>query len=145
MRATLKANLVFDTADLPLHPGVRGRDILHRYQIFTAGPFNLDLRVERGRQPSIALLVGQIDSGDAPSAPLRDVSVALVVEERTIAQTRTDSFGGFELEYEPDVRMRLALEVPGERVLVVPVERQITRQTDGRRSDPYQMAASALG
>lgn len=107
---TLVARLTYDSA-LDLQPaGARSSRAAGRQMLYEAGDFSLDLRVDRERDSMQVTLVGQIASQKDAKSQLANLPVELVSGKKIIAQTTSNEFGEFSLEYVP--RRNMWLSVP---------------------------------
>jgi hypothetical protein len=103
----LIAHLVYDSLAAPELAGVRAQSRISRHLLYEAGPFGLDLRLEYERGSSRVTLVGQLLDREQPQRSLSDVSVQLVRGRTQVSRARCNQFGEFQLEYEPQGRLRL--------------------------------------
>jgi len=107
---TLIARLTYDSA-LDLQPaGARASRGAGRQMLYEAGDFSLDLRVDRERDSMQVTLVGQIASQKDFKSRIANLPVELVSGKKIIAQTTSNEFGEFSLEYVP--RRNMWLSVP---------------------------------
>jgi hypothetical protein len=103
----LIARLVFDSIAAPELAGVRAQGGISRHLLYEAGTFGLDLRLEYERGTPRVTLVGQILDREHPERSLSDVSIQIVRGRKEVARTLCNRFGEFQVEYEPDGRLRL--------------------------------------
>lgn len=106
-RQLVIARLVYDSLAAPELHGVRTQNRISRHLLYEAGAFSLDLRVEYERGSSRVTLAGQLLDRERPERSLSDVSIQLVRGRTAIVRTRCNRFGEFQIEYEPDGRLRL--------------------------------------
>jgi hypothetical protein len=103
----LIARLVFDSFAAPELAGVRAQGRISRHLLYEAGTFGLDLRLEYERGTPRVTLVGQILDREHPDRSLSQVSIQIVRGRKEVARTLCNRFGEFQVEYEPDGRLRL--------------------------------------
>lgn len=101
------ARLVFDSFAAPELAGVRAQGRIGRHLLYEAGTFGLDLRLEYERGSPRVTLVGQLLDRQHPERSLSDVSIQIVRGRTELARTLCNRFGEFQIEYEPDGRLRL--------------------------------------
>ena len=90
-------------------------DTLHK-----AATFVVDLRLESQPGSNRVCLVGQILRQADPLRSVQDVLVLLVHDDSNVAESTTNSFGEFQLEFEPDKQNRLSLVLNENRAVVIP-------------------------
>jgi hypothetical protein len=103
----LIARLVFDSFAAPERAGVRAHGRISRHLLYEAGTFGLDLQLEYERGTPRVTLVGQILDREHPGRSLSGVSVQIVRGRTEVARTACNRFGEFQVQYEPDGRLRL--------------------------------------
>jgi hypothetical protein len=103
--------LVYDSFQDPLPAGVRAHHRVGRQVLYEAGPYCVDLRLERDSTPGRMSMAGQIAHRGQPGS-MGTVPVLLMSGKSVLARTRSNQFGEFEMEYERAPRLRLY--VPGE-------------------------------
>ena len=107
------AKLVFDSFREPALAGVRGQQRIARQAMYEAGDYCVDIRMEQERGATTVALVGQIVNRNLPEQKIADVPILLMAGKEILGRARSNSFGEFQLEYEP--RQPLSLHVPVER------------------------------
>jgi hypothetical protein len=113
----LIAQLVYDSAREPLPAGIRTGERLSRRAIFAAGDHQVDLQLDREPTSDVVTLVGQV-VGRVQTSGLADVPVWLMQRDRLVTRTTCNTFGEFQLEYEPrrNLRLLFSLEEVGKRL-----------------------------
>lgn len=113
----LVARLVHDSAREPLAAGLRSQDRLSRRALFAAGDYQVDLQLEREPTSDLVTLVGQV-IGRLRANSLADAPVWLMERESLVERTTCNTFGEFQLEYEPrrNLRLLLPLQDVGKRL-----------------------------
>lgn len=114
----LLGKLVFDGFAEPAMAGVRHAVPSGQQLAFDAGDYCVDLRVQGEIDSSQVAMAGQIVNRKAPEDRLSGLPVALVAGRRVIAETLSNEFGEFSLEYTAARRMRLQIEVANKGVRI---------------------------
>jgi hypothetical protein len=97
--SALVAKLVFDSWTAPLAVGVRTPHSIARQQAYEAGPYLIDLRIERERGNVRTQLTGQIADRRHPQASMNGVPVSLFVDDELLASAHSSRFGEFQLDF----------------------------------------------
>jgi hypothetical protein len=105
------ARLVFDSFRDPLPAGVRMQHRLSRQALYEAGRYSVDVRLEHEKGSRRVTLLGQIGDREQPGQGLADVPVWLVSGKRVLARALSNTFGEFQMDYEPARRLRLYVPV----------------------------------
>jgi hypothetical protein len=115
------ATLVFDSVNQPLTAGVRSGVCESRQLVFDAEGTMVDLVLDTRPQSGTISLVGQVvDKGGTKVAP-RKVAVTLWTETgQPIAETSANEFGEFQLEFAPQDRLRVSVEIAGHKPIRIP-------------------------
>jgi hypothetical protein len=117
------ANLVFDSLLAPALAGVRAAAAAAaRQMVYEAKGLTVDLRFDRTPRSKVISLIGQVLDQKVPRAPLSNVSVMLWTEKGlVVAETRTNGFGEFHMDFEGQNRLRLSIEVPNATLIRIPL------------------------
>jgi hypothetical protein len=102
--------LVYDSFKEPLPAGFRARHRLTRHALYEAADYLLDLRLEYQPGTTKVNLVGQIAHQKQPDRPTMNLPVYLLSGRKIVAQTLSNAFGEFQIEYEPEKHIRLYLQ-----------------------------------
>jgi hypothetical protein len=115
------ATLVFDSLNQPLTAGMRAGVSPSRQLMFDAEGTMVDLVLDTRPQSGTISLVGQVvDKGGTKVAP-RSVAVTLWTETgQPIAETSANEFGEFQLEFAPQDRLRVSVEIAGHKPIRIP-------------------------
>jgi hypothetical protein len=115
------ARLVFDSMSQPLTAGVRSGASEMRQVAFEAEGTMVDLVLDTRPQSGTISLVGQVvDKGGAKIAP-RQVAVIVWTETgQPLAETAANEFGEFQLEFAAQDRLRLSVEIAGQKPIHIP-------------------------
>jgi hypothetical protein len=113
------ANLLFDNVSRPLVAGMRSGAAAARQMIYEAEGLTVDLRLDRIVPSRKVSIVGQVLDNRVPREPLVGAPVVLWTEEGLlVATTEANSFGEFQLEFEPQDGLRLTARVGRRRVQI---------------------------
>jgi hypothetical protein len=113
------AKLVYDSFREPLLAGVRSQQSVAHQLMYTAGPYCIDLRLEKDRDSRTVRLVGQIANREYASDGVPAVPVFLLSRNLVVNKTATNEFGEFTMEYAPRTGLRLFAPIPGENHIEV--------------------------
>ncbi len=102
--------LIFDSAREPLPAGFRAVGVSAQHLLYQAGPILLDLQVERVGQGEQISVIGQVLSQAKPKEGLSNVRVVVSSGDNSVAETRTNKFGEFQLEFKELAGLRLTVE-----------------------------------
>lgn len=137
--------LVYDSLLAPAPAGLRSSWQVGWQALYRAGDCSLDLRVEPELHSSRAALIGQVSSHAAPETAMGDFSVVLKSGKLVVAETRSNRFGEFRMEYEQQKRLQLCVFLEGGgKTIHVPVKRLATDTAIGGRS-PGSRSAKRRG
>ena len=115
------AQLILDTFQQPVLVGVRSKSSATRQLLYKAGPFHIDVRLERLPGSSRLSLVGQVMDAADSRRGLNALPVVLRSGEQKKARTKTNQFGEFQLEFDPAAELHLSFELSREMEVVIPL------------------------
>jgi len=119
--------LIYDSLLVPSAAGLRSSWQVGWQALYRAGDCSVDLRVEPELHSSRAALVGQISSHVAPETEMSDLAVCLKSGKMVVAETRSNRYGEFQMEYEQQKRLQLCVFLEsGGKTIQVPVKRLAT-------------------
>jgi len=107
------AELVYDSFLVPSPAGLRSTWQVGWQGLFHAGDCSVDLRVEPELRSSKASLVGQISDHVAPANAMNDIPVCIRSGKLVVAETRSNRFGEFQMDYEQQARLQLCIYLDG--------------------------------
>jgi hypothetical protein len=119
----IPARVVYERVSGPRPPGTSGLHYTIRQAVFEAGDYAVNLRVDCDPDSGRRVVVGQVGSRSVPPRPLAYVPVWLLSGRAVAARTVSNERGQFQLEYEADGRLRLALPVDSVRRIELPLAR----------------------
>ena len=116
--------LVFDSLESPLTVGVRAEQQVGRQAMYQAGGYCLDFCFDHEAGSQAIALAGQIANLLAPKSRLSNLPVAVAARGAVLAQTVSNEFGEFLLDYPLQRRrLKLYIRVDGEGSIEVPLTR----------------------
>lgn len=104
---TVPVELIFDSFLVPSPAGLRATWQVGWQGLYRAGDCSVDLRIEPELRSARATVIGQISNHAAPSLEMGDILVCLRSGKLVVAETRSNRFGEFQLEYEQQGRLHL--------------------------------------
>jgi hypothetical protein len=137
----LGVRLLFDSGLAPLAAGVRG-SVAARQFLYETDEYYIDLRVEPQHQTSQhhtsqhnAAVVGQVLHRAGKDRAAQGVTVFLQEGGRSIAETSTNQFGEFQLEFDQAQRLSLSVRQGKADDIVLPLYGIDATSTDGKRGN----------
>jgi hypothetical protein len=115
-----KFRLLFDSSLQPAGAGVRG-SVTARQFLFETDDYYIDLRLEPNRSTKSASLVGQVMNRTSSGRAPQEMKVRLCHGLRSVAETATNRFGEFHLEFEADQNLSLALGNSEQNEIILPL------------------------
>jgi hypothetical protein len=107
----IPARLVYDSFREPLPVGMRGQHRISRQALYEAGDYSVDLRLEHERGSSQMTLVGQIANRKRPECDMGNIPVLLMSGKSVLGRALSNTFGEFQMEYQPSQHLRLYVPV----------------------------------
>ena len=99
--------------------------------LYRAGDCSLDVRIEPDLRSSRAALIGQVSNHAAPDRQMSNIPVCLKAGNQIVAETRSNRFGEFQIEYDQQSRLQLHIYLEdGSRCIVAPL-RKIAAEKSG--------------
>lgn len=121
------AQLVFDSMYAPQMAGVRGTQMTGRQLLYRAGPIVIDMRLESDDDSGRYSLTGQVIGSEKDAQGMSDLHVHLLRGQSELANTQTNRFGEFHLEYDSVRDLQVALEVSPVKDVYIPLEGALWR------------------
>jgi len=122
----LAAHLTFDSAAQLYASGARGHRPAARQLMYQAGEYCLDLRLDRQRNTTRVILVGQVANEKHPLLHLARLPVYVMAGKKIVSETASNEFGEFTLEFLPRANLRLCVQVTqGGVQLEIPLKRSL--------------------
>lgn len=128
----IPVELVFDSFLAPAPAGLRSTWQVGWQALYRAGDCSLDVRIEPDLNSSRAALIGQVSNHASPELLMVDVPVCLKAGTEKVAETRSNRFGEFQIEYEQQGRMWLCVYLDGgSRCIMAPLRKIASEQERG--------------
>jgi hypothetical protein len=124
------AQLLFDSFSSPLAAGVRSTSVAARQLLYGSGDYRMDLRIEPQEDSDKVSLSGQILNSANPDQPVGVLPVILRKGEKVLAESLTNKFGEFQLDFELEGSLQLHADLPQGQVLQI---RLVEPVSDGPR------------
>lgn len=115
-----QVRLVFDSALQPATAGVRG-SVSARQFLYETDDFCIDLRLQPHREARLTSVIGQVLSRARSSHSTVAMPVRLCSRESSIAETVTNQFGEFHLEFDHGHDLHLAIGWDQNDAIVLPL------------------------
>jgi hypothetical protein len=116
--------LLYDSFLVPSPAGLRSTWQVGWQALFQAGDCSVDLRVEPELRTSRAAVIGQISNHVLPGTEMADIPVYLKAGKQVVAETRSNRFGEFQMEYEQQARLQLCIYLDeGSKYIQMPLKR----------------------
>jgi hypothetical protein len=128
----IPVELIFDSFLVPAPVGMRSSWQVGWQGLYRAGDCSLDLRIEPEFQSSRAALIGQISNHTLPEIEMANVLICLRLGSVVVAETLSNRFGEFQMEYEQQGRLQLCVHLDGARRIQVPLKKLVAERHVGR-------------
>jgi hypothetical protein len=116
--------LVYDSFLVPAPAGLRATWQVGWQAMYRAGDCSLDLRIEPELYSSRAAVIGQISNHTVPGNRMENIPVYLKAGRLIVAETRSNQFGEFQMEYEQQGRLQLCVYLEdGSKCFQVPLKK----------------------
>jgi hypothetical protein len=116
--------LIYDSFLVPAPAGMRASWQVGWQGLYRAGDCSLDLRIEPELQSSRAAVIGQISNHTVPEIEMANTPVCLRLGRQVVAETVSNRFGEFQMEYEQQGRLQLCVYLDGgARRIQVPLKK----------------------
>jgi hypothetical protein len=107
----IPVELIYDSFLVPSPVGLRATWQVGWQALYRAGDCSLDLRVEPELHSSRAAVIGQISNHVLPGDRMEGISVCVKSGRVVVAETRSNAFGEFQMEYEQQGRLQLCVDL----------------------------------
>lgn len=125
--------LVYDSFLVPAPAGMRASWQVGWQALYRAGDCSLDLRIEPDLQSSRAAVIGQISNHRVPEVEMANIPICLRSGRLVVAETVSNRFGEFQMEYEQQGRLQLCVYLDGgARRMQVPLKKLVADKHAGR-------------
>ena len=119
----LPIELIFDSFLAPAPAGLRTTWQVGWQGLYRAGECSLDLRIEPELKSSKAAVIGQVTNHVSPSMGMGNLAVSLRSGDRIVAQTVSNRFGEFQMEYEQKAPLQLVIRLQDTNLIQVPLKK----------------------
>src|SRR5262249_14093023 len=133
----LPIELIFDSFLAPAPAGLRATWQVGWQGLYRAGDCSVDLRIEPELKSSRASVIGQITNHMMPEENMSNLPASLRLGDQTIAETVSNRFGEFQMEYEERAQLKLCIHLADSNIIQVPLKKLTADQTGvaaGRRT-----------
>lgn len=128
----IPVELIYDSFLVPAPAGLRATWQVGWQALYRAGDCSLDLRVEPELHSSRAAVIGQISNHTVPGNRMEGIPVYVKSGRSVVAETRSNEFGEFQMEYEQQGRLQLCVHLEnGARRFQVPLKKFATDKLAG--------------
>ncbi|MCX6627527.1 MAG: hypothetical protein NTW28_07860 [Candidatus Solibacter sp.] len=124
----LPIELIFDSFLVPFPVGLRATWQVGWQGLYRAGDCSIDLRIEPELKSSRAAVVGQVTNHVLPELEMGNLPVCLRSGKLVVAETLSNRFGEFQMEYDQQARLKLCIDLRDSRSIQVPLKRFISDQ-----------------
>jgi len=129
----LPIELIFDSFLAPVPVGLRATWQVGWQALYKAGECSVDLRIEPELKSARAAVIGQIVNHAAPASEMGDLAISLRAGKIVIAETHSNEFGEFQMEYPQQTQLKLCIHLRDSRVIQVPL-RKVTSEQAANKS-----------
>jgi hypothetical protein len=121
--------LIFDSFLAPMPVGLRATWQVGWQALYRAGDCSVDLRIEPELKSSRAAVIGQITNHVSPEENMANLPVSLRLGKELVAETVSNRFGEFQMEYEERAQLKLCINLTDSRTIQVPLKKLTADQT----------------
>lgn len=121
--------LIFDSFLAPMPAGLRATWQVGWQGLYRAGDCSVDLRIEPELKSSRAAVIGQITNHVSPEEMMENLPVSLRLGKELVAETVSNRFGEFQMEYEERAQLRLCIHLADSKIIQVPLKKLTADQT----------------
>jgi hypothetical protein len=129
----LPIEAIFDSFLMPAPAGLRATWQVGWQGLYRAGDCSVDLRIEPELKSSRAAVIGQIANHQRPEEQMEDLPVCLRSGKLIVAETRSNQFGEFQMEYEQRAKLRLCIDLKDAKSIEVPLKKFTAEQPEEPR------------
>jgi hypothetical protein len=124
----LPIELIFDSFLVPSAAGLRATWQVGWQGLYRAGNCSIDLRIEPELSSSRAAVIGQITNHVLPQQEMGNLPVCLRSGKLIVAETLSNRFGEFQMEYAQQSQLRLCIHLRDSKSIQVPLRKFIWDQ-----------------
>jgi hypothetical protein len=119
----IPVELIFDSFLVPSPAGLRATWQVGWQGLYRAGECSVDLRIEPELKSARAAVIGQITNHNTPATEMSNLVVSLRAGKAVIAETMSNRFGEFQMEYEQQSHLKLCIHLGDSKLIQVPLKR----------------------
>ena len=119
----LPVEMIFDSLLVPSPVGLRSTWQVGWQGLYRAGDCSVDLRIEPELKSTRAAVIGQITSHVQPAVAMGDLPVCLRAGKSVVAETRSNRFGEFQMEYDQQTQLKLCIYLRDSKSIQVPLKK----------------------
>jgi hypothetical protein len=120
----IPVELLYDSFLAPEPAGLRSSWQVGWQALYRTGDCCVDLRIEPDLRSSRAAIIGQISNRLLPETGMTGLAVCLKSGKDVIAETLSNRFGEFQLEYDQKPRLQLCIYLDGgSKAILLPLKR----------------------
>jgi hypothetical protein len=119
----LPVELIFDSFLVPSPVGLRAAWQVGWQGLYHAGDCSVDLRIEPELKSDRAAVIGQITNHVLPELEMGNLPVCLRAGKQVVAETLSNRFGEFQMEYDQQARLQLCIHLQDAKSIQVPLKR----------------------
>jgi hypothetical protein len=138
----LPIELIFDSFLVPSPVGLRATWQVGWQGLYRAGDCSVDLRIEPELKSTRASVIGQITNHVLPELEMGNLPVCLRSGKLVVAETLSNRFGEFQLEYDQQSQLKLCINLQDAKSIQVPLKKFTSDQpasksrTSSRKAPP---------
>lgn len=138
----LPVEVMFDSFLVPSPVGLRATWQVGWQGLYRAGDCSLDVRIEPELKTSRAAVIGQITNHIQPALEMGDLPVSLRAGKLVVAETLSNRFGEFQMEYDQQSQLKLCIHLADSKSIRIPLKKFISDQPAAkRRTSPRKRLA----
>src|ERR1035437_10199779 len=118
--------LIYDSCLVPAPAGKRASWQVGWQGLYRAGDCSLDLRIEPELKSSRTAVIGQVTNHVLPELDMGNLPVSLRAGKVVVAETLSNRFGEFQMEYAQQPQLQLCINLPDSKSIRVPLKRFIS-------------------
>jgi hypothetical protein len=119
----LPIELIFDSFLAPAAVGLRSTWQVGWQGLYRAGECSVDLRIEPELKSPRAAVIGQITNHVSPTEAMGDLAITLRAGKLVVAETHSNRFGEFQMEYEQQTQLKLCIHLRDSKLIQVPLKK----------------------
>ena len=124
--------LIYDSFLVPAPAGLRSTWQVGWQGLYRAGDCSFDLRIEPELSSTRAAVIGQISNHTLPTDKMEGLAVFLRSGKAVVAETKSNRFGEFQMEYEQQGRLQLCVYLyDRSKCFQVPLKKLTSERTTG--------------